>query len=83
MNYERLDRIISSYCEGDDEMYNEIATEISKYNHSLNTPCQMDKSDLSYNALACITEWEDKNEQIKEYEESQSNRYYGSLIHII
>ena len=76
---EKLSTIISSYCDSENELYNEIAEELSDYFHKLNSEYAIQPSDLTYNALACLAKWEQDNEDRKRYQE----RYLGSLITMI
>ena len=74
-----LDEIISSYCGTDDELYGEIATELSKFMHTRGTNMEMLPGELSEEACACWTLYEEELDKRKQYRTVQMSHYLGSL----
>jgi hypothetical protein len=73
-----LDEIISSYCSGDDELFNELSEELSKFLHRKGTDMEIQPGDLSESACACWTLFEEHMDKIKD--RIKNNRPYGSLV---
>jgi hypothetical protein len=78
-----LDHIISTYCGNDNELYNQIAEELSRFMHRKGTDMEMLPGELSDEACACWSMYETEVEKRKQLRQMQESHHLGSLHSII